>query len=59
MCENYNVVHKLVLRSDAVWVSSPQMVADEVASLLTAAREGRTVPPRIVAPESTSQVVFL
>ena len=38
---------------------TPQMVADEVEGLLTAAREGRTVPPRVVAPESTSQMVFL
>jgi heptosyltransferase-2 len=38
---------------------TPQMVADEVEGLLAAAREGRTVPPRVVAPESTSQMVFL
>src|SRR6185312_2182003 len=38
---------------------TPQMVADEVEGLLAAAREGRTVPPRVVAPVSTSQMVFL
>ena len=32
MCENYDILHKLVLRSDAVWVSSPQMVADDLAA---------------------------
>jgi heptosyltransferase-2 len=38
---------------------TPQMVGDEVEGLLAAAREGRAVPPRVVAPQSTSRTVFL
>jgi len=38
---------------------TPQMVMNEVDGLLSAAHEGRALPPRVLVPESTSQVVFL
>lgn len=38
---------------------TPAMVLEQVENLLAAAREGRALPPCIIAPESTSQVVLL
>ncbi len=35
------------------------MVLEQIDGLLAAAREGRIMPLRIMAPESTSQMVFL
>jgi DNA-binding transcriptional LysR family regulator len=50
ICENYDILHKLVLRSDAVWVSSPRMVADDL-------RAGRLVKINLVDMPSTSTSV--
>jgi DNA-binding transcriptional LysR family regulator len=50
MCENYDILHKLVLRSDAVWVSSPQMMADDLAT-------GRLVRIDVIdLPRRTSRI---
>jgi len=38
---------------------SPEMVLAHVEELLWAAREGRVLPARVVAPESASRMVFL
>jgi heptosyltransferase II len=38
---------------------SPPAVLEQVEILLAAARDGRVLPPRVIAPESTNRVVFL
>jgi DNA-binding transcriptional LysR family regulator len=49
-CDNYEIVRQVVLESDAVWMSSPELVAEEISA-------GRLVQLNVVdAPPRRSEV---
>jgi DNA-binding transcriptional LysR family regulator len=45
-CDNYEILRQVVLDTDAVWMSSPQMVADDIAAGRMVQLDVADLPPR-------------
>lgn len=45
-CDNYEILHQVVLDTDAVWMSSPQMVAGDIAAGRMVQLDVADMPPR-------------
>lgn len=45
-CDNYEILRQVVLDGDAVWMSSPQMVADDIAAGRLIQLQVADLPPR-------------